>query len=101
MTMIPGEYILAAGNIAKDSLQSTIVITVINKGDRSIQVGSHFHFYEVDKQMEFDREKAFGMRLGIPAGTTICFEPGEVKQIELISLGGQRKVYGISKSVKS
>ena len=92
--MIPGEYILASGNIECNAGRITAKLTVVNTGDRPIQVGSHFHFFETNKQMEFDREKAFGMRLNIAAGTAVRFEPGEEKEIELVALGGRRHVFG-------
>jgi urease subunit beta len=94
--MIPGEYILAQGHIDCNSGRITIKITVVNTGDRPVQVGSHFHFFEVNKQMEFDREKAFGMRLNIAAGTAVRFEPGEEKEVELVAFGGNGKVYGFN-----
>jgi urease subunit beta len=97
--MIPGEYILATGDIECNVGRATLTLTVVNTGDRPIQVGSHFHFFEVNKQMEFDREKTFGMRLNIPAGTAVRFEPGEEKEVELATLGGKRKVYGINNLV--
>ena len=97
--MIPGEYILASGELECNAGRRTIAVTVVNTGDRPVQIGSHFHFFEVNKQMEFDREKAFGMRLSIPAGTAIRFEPGEEKEVELVTLGGKRKVYGINNLV--
>src|SRR4051812_37799127 len=91
--MIPGEYILADGNIECNVGRETVKVTVVNTGDRPVQVGSHFRFFEVNKQMEFDREKAFGMRLNIAAATAVRFEPGEEKEVELVSLGGHRKAY--------
>jgi urease beta subunit len=94
--MIPGEYILAEGNIECNIGRPTIRITVVNTGDRPVQVGSHFHFFEVNKQMQFDREKAFGMRLNIAAGTAVRFEPGEEKNVELVSFGGNKKIVGFS-----
>jgi len=97
--MIPGEYILAEGNIECNVGRSTISITVINSGDRPVQVGSHFHFFEVNKQMEFDREKAFDMRLNIAAGTAVRFEPGEEKKVELVSFGGHKKIAGFNNLV--
>ena len=95
--MIPGEYILAEGNIECNVGRPVIKIVVVNTGDRPVQVGSHFHFFEVNKQMEFDREKAFGLRLNIASGTAVRFEPGEEKEIELVPFGGNRKVYGFNK----
>ena len=94
--MIPGEYILAEGNIECNVGRSTIKIVVINTGDRPVQIGSHYHFFEVNKQIEFDRKKAFGMRLNISAGTAIRFEPGEEKEIELVAFGGKQSIYGIN-----
>lgn len=94
--MIPGEYILAEGNIECNIGRPTVKITVVNTGDRPVQVGSHFHFFEVNKQMQFEREKAFGMRLNIAAGTAVRFEPGEEKNVELVSFGGNKKVVGFS-----
>ena len=97
--MIPGEYILVEGNIKCNVGRSTIKLAVVNTGDRPVQVGSHFHFFEVNKQMEFDREKSFGMRLNIAAGTAVRFEPGEEKEIELVELGGKKSIYGFNKLV--
>ena len=97
--MIPGEYILAKGDIECNVGRSTITIVVVNKGDRPVQVGSHFHFFEVNKQMEFNREKAFDMRLNIPAGTAVRFEPGEEKEVELVTFGGIKKIVGFNNLV--
>ena len=97
--MIPGEYILAKENIECNVGRTTIKITVVNTGDRPVQIGSHYHFFEVNKQMEFDRAKAFGMRLNIAAGTAVRFEPGEEKNVELVTFGGKRKVYGFNNLV--
>ena len=94
--MIPGEYILAEGSIEANAGRRTVQVSVVNTGDRPVQVGSHFHFFEVNRQMEFDRASAFGMRLNIAAGTAVRFEPGEAKQVELVTFGGQRKAYGFS-----
>ena len=94
--MIPGEYILASGSIECNAGRDTTNISVVNTGDRPVQVGSHFHFFEVNKQLQFDREKAFGMRLNIAAGTAVRFEPGEEKDVELVSFGGAKKVVGFS-----
>lgn len=94
--MIPGEYILAQSNIECNVGRQTVKVAVANTGDRPVQVGSHFHFFEVNKQMAFDREKAFGMRLNIAAGTAVRFEPGEEKEVELVTFGGSRKVYGFN-----
>src|SRR5829696_4525909 len=97
--MIPGEYFLAKEPIECNVGRSTVMIIVVNTGDRPVQIGSHFHFFEVNKQMEFDREKAFSMRLNIPAGTAVRFEPGEEKEIELVEFGGDRKIFGFSNLV--
>jgi urease subunit beta len=94
--MIPGEYILANGDIIANKGRATVKTVVVNTGDRPVQIGSHFHFFEVNREMEFDREKAFGMRLNIPAGTAVRFEPGEEKQVELVEFGGAKKVYGFN-----
>lgn len=94
--MIPGEYILAEGDIEGNVGRTTATLTVVNTGDRPVQVGSHFHFFEVNRQLEFDREKAFGMRLNIPAGTAVRFEPGEEKEIVLVRFGGEQKIFGFS-----
>src|SRR5919107_1056638 len=94
--MIPGEYILAKDDIVANAGRPTATVVVINTGDRPVQVGSHFHFFEVNKQMKFDREKAFGMRLNIAAGTAVRFEPGEEKEVELVTFGGKRQIYGFN-----
>ncbi len=97
--MIPGEYILAEGNIECNVGRPTAKVVVVNTGDRPVQVGSHFHFFEVNKQMRFDREKAFGRRLNIPAGTAVRFEPGEEKEVELVEFGGNKKIFGFNSLV--
>ena len=97
--MIPGEYILAAGDIECNAGRNTIAVTVVNTGDRPVQIGSHFHFFEVNKQMEFNREKAFGMRLNIAAGTAVRFEPGEEKEVELVAFGGNKILVGFNNLV--
>jgi urease subunit beta len=97
--MIPGEYILKTEPIECNVGRETINITVTNTGDRPVQVGSHYHFFEVNKQVEFDREKAFGMRLNIAAGTAVRFEPGEEKEVELVTFGGRRHIYGFNNLV--
>ncbi len=94
--MIPGEYIIAKGDIEINAGRKTTTVTVVNTGDRPVQVGSHFHFYEVNKQMKFEREKALGMRLNIAAGTAVRFEPGEEKTVELVSFGGNKKIVGFN-----
>jgi urease subunit beta len=97
--MIPGEYILAKDDIKCNVGRATCKVTVANTGDRPVQVGSHFHFLEVNRQMEFDRARAFGMRLNIPAGTAVRFEPGEEKEVELVTFGGKRNALGINNLV--
>lgn len=87
---------MAEGDIECNAGRTTAPITVVNTGDRPVQVGSHFHFFEVNKQMEFNREKAFGMRLNIAAGTAVRFEPGEEKDVELVSFGGNKKLVGFN-----
>ena len=94
--MIPGEYILKNGDIIINSDRETSRLVVTNTADRPVQVGSHIHFFEINRQMLFDREKAFGMRLNIAAGTAVRFEPGEEKEVELVQLGGERSIYGIN-----
>jgi len=97
--MIPGEYILPGGNIECNVDRPTIKITVVNTGDRPVQIGSHFHFFEVNRLLQFERQKAFGMRLNIAAGTAVRFEPGEEKDVELVSFGGNKKIVGFSNLV--
>ena len=97
--MIPGEYILASGYIECNQGRRVERIRVTNTGDRPVQVGSHFHFFEVNRQMEFDREKAYGMRLNIAAGTAVRFEPGEEKEVELVSFGGNQRIFGFNNLV--
>jgi urease subunit beta len=94
--MIPGEYILGKGDIECNVGRTTTKVTVVNTGDRPVQIGSHFHFFEVNRQVQFEREKAFGMRLNIAAGTAVRFEPGEEKEVELVSFGGNQKIFGFS-----
>ena len=92
--MHPGEYILAGGDIELNRGRAVARVVIRNTGDRPIQVGSHYHFFEVNKALEFDRRAAYGLRLDIPAGTAIRFEPGEEKEVPLVALGGARSVYG-------
>lgn len=94
--MIPGEYILRNDDIICNAGKKSITLELLNTGDRPIQVGSHYHFYEVNTALEFDREAAFGMRLNIPAGAAVRFEPGDSKKIELIPFAGERRVYGFN-----
>ncbi|MBE9225250.1 urease subunit beta [Phormidium sp. LEGE 05292] len=94
--MIPGEIITPEGEIELNAGRYTRIILVANKGDRPIQVGSHFHFYEVNEFLEFDREQTKGMRLDIPAGTAVRFEPGDEKEVVLVPFVGSREVYGFN-----
>jgi urease subunit beta len=97
--MIPGELILAAGGIELNARRQTIKLKVANAGDRPVQIGSHYHFAEVNPALEFDRAAARGYRLNIPAGTAVRFEPGQSRTIELVALAGGRVVYGFSGAV--
>ncbi|WP_392478154.1 urease subunit beta [Nostoc sp. C110] len=97
--MIPGEIITLAGEIELNVGRPTIKLQVSNTGDRPIQVGSHYHFYEVNTALNFDREQTRGMRLDIPAGTAVRFEPGDEKEITLIPLVGTRQVYGFNAKI--
>ena len=92
--MIPGEYILAEGTLELNAGRATLTVSVTNTGDRPIQVGSHYHFFEVNRALEFAREDARGFRLDIPAGTAVRFEPGQTREVNLVALAGERKVYG-------
>jgi urease beta subunit len=94
--MIPGEYFLSSDPIEANTGRATARIPVTNRGDRPIQVGSHCHFFEVNRALNFDRQAAYGMRLNIAAGTAVRFEPGDTKEIDLVALGGTRTVYGIN-----
>ena len=94
--MIPGEYDIVAGDIELNVGRAVTTITVANTGDRPIQVGSHYHFYETNEALDFPREQARGMRLNIAAGTAVRFEPGQVRTVELVALAGLRKVYGFA-----
>jgi len=94
--MIPGEFFIEDGDIIANPDRPVITLLIANSGDRPIQVGSHFHFYEVNTALEFERDKAYGMRLNIPSGLTIRFEPGDQKTVELTPIGGTRTVYGLN-----
>src|SRR5690242_7606134 len=94
--MIPGEYLLGDGDIVANDGRRTVELTVANTGDRPIQVGSHFHFFEVNRALRFDRAQAFGMRLNVPAGTAVRFEPGDEKRVTLVELSGARRVFGLN-----
>lgn len=98
--MIPGELLVEDGEIELNAGRSTVTVTVANTGDRPIQVGSHFHFYEVNAALSFDREQAKGMRLDIPAGTAVRFEPGDEKSVTLVPYVGSREVYGFNARIE-
>ena len=97
--MIPGEIITAAGEIELNAGVAAITVTVANTGDRPVQVGSHYHFYETNEALSFDREAARGMRLDIAAGTAVRFEPGQTRDVQLVPYGGARMVYGFNQKV--
>lgn len=97
--MIPGEVITASGDIELNAGAQTVTIEVANTGDRPVQVGSHYHFYETNPGLRFDREKARGMRLDIAAGTAVRFEPGQSREVTLVPLSGARTVYGFNQKV--
>lgn len=97
--MIPGEYILQPAAIIANTGRATAKVVVVNSGDRPVQIGSHFHFFEVNRQLQFNRSAAYGMRLNIPAGTAVRFEPGEEKEVQLVALGGAQKVFGFNNLV--
>jgi urease subunit beta len=97
--MIPGEYFIEDGSIEINSGRETRTIEVENSGDRPIQVGSHYHFYETNTALLFDRERTKGFRLNIPAGTAVRFEPGQDRKVELVALDGAREVYGFNAKV--
>jgi len=94
--MIPGEMHVAAGDIELNTRRATVTLDVANKGDRPIQVGSHYHFYETNDALAFDRALAYGCRLNIAAGTAVRFEPGQTRTVQLVQLAGDRNVYGFA-----
>lgn len=94
--MIPGEMQVAAGDIELNTGRETVTLDVANKGDRPIQVGSHYHFYETNDALSFDRALAYGCRLNIAAGTAVRFEPGQTRTVQLVKLAGDRQVYGFA-----
>lgn len=96
---IPGEIICESGTLELNAGCATKKVTVANIGDRPIQVGSHYHFFEVNRALQFDRAEALGFRLDIPAGTAIRFEPGDTKEVTLVAIAGQRRVYGFNSLV--
>lgn len=97
--MIPGEVIAAEGDIELNAGRDTVILSVANSGDRPIQVGSHYHFYETNSALDFDRDSAKGFRLNIPAGTAVRFEPGQTREVELVAYAGDRQVYGFNAKV--
>ena len=99
MTMIPGEIVTVPGDIELNRGAATVMVTVANRGDRPVQVGSHYHFHEANEALDFDRDAARGMRLDIAAGTAVRFEPGQSRDVTLVPLGGARKVYGFNQKV--
>ena len=97
--MIPGEIITASGDIELNKGRKTVTLSVTNTGDRPIQVGSHYHFFETNPALKFERKKARGMRLDIAAGTAVRFEPGQTREVTLVALAGKRVVYGFRQEV--
>lgn len=97
--MIPGEYRVDNGEIVLNEGRETITVKVANTGDRPVQIGSHYHFYEVNNALAFDRESTKGFRLNIAAGTAVRFEPGQTREVELVALSGARRVYGFQAKV--
>jgi urease subunit beta len=97
--MIPGELLIEAGTLTLNAGRETRTLKVANTGDRPIQVGSHYHFYETNAALRFDREQARGFRLNIPAGTAMRFEPGQERTVELVAYSGERQVYGFNAKV--
>ena len=97
--MIPGEIITADGDIELNAGRKTVTLTVANSGDRPIQVGSHYHFFETNPALKFERKKARGMRLDIAAGTAVRFEPGQTREVTLVAYAGGREVYGFRQDV--
>ena len=97
--MIPGEIITAVGTITLNADREAITLTVANGGDRPVQVGSHYHFFETNEALQFDRASARGMRLDIAAGTAVRFEPGQTREVQLVPLAGSRTVYGFNQKI--
>lgn len=97
--MIPGEYAIQKGELDLNEGRKMIKLSVANQGDRPVQVGSHYHFYETNSALEFDREAARGFRLNIPAGTAVRFEPGQTREVQLVAFAGSRHVYGFNAKV--
>ena len=97
--MIPGELFIKEGEIELNTGRKTAIVSVTNTGDRPIQVGSHYHFFETNPALEFDRKETRGMRLDIPAGTAVRFEPGQTREVALVALAGKRAVYGFRQQI--
>jgi urease subunit beta len=97
--MIPGEFFIKDGDIELNAGRKTATITVTNTGDRPIQVGSHYHFFETNPALKFDRAQARGMRLDIPSGSAVRFEPGQTREVALVALAGKRMIYGFRQDV--
>ncbi len=98
--VVPGELMPAPGEIELNVGRDTITLSVANQGDRPVQIGSHFHFYEVNSALQFDRDRTRGMRLDIPAGTAVRFEPGDTREVTLVALAGERRIYGFNQRVE-
>jgi urease subunit beta len=94
--MIPGELLPADGEVRLNENRQTATVTVANLGDRPVQVGSHFHLFETNRALKFDRDQSYGMRLGIPAGTSVRFEPGDEREVGLVAIGGRRIIRGLN-----
>ena len=97
--MIPGEIIVAAGDIILNEGRETVIMVVANTGDRPVQIGSHYHFAETNAALDFDRKIAHGMRLDIAAGTAVRFEPGQTREVQLIAMAGARRVFGFNAQI--
>jgi urease subunit beta len=97
--MIPGEYKLVPGEISLNEKRKTVSVEVVNSGDRPIQVGSHYHFFETNDALKFERKKAYGFRLNIAAGTAVRFEPGQTRTVELVFVSGNKTIYGFAGKV--
>ena len=97
--MIPGEIIAAEGHIELNAGRAIVTVSVANTGDRPVQIGSHYHFYETNLALSFDRDKTRGFRLNIPAGTAVRFEPGQTREVELVAYAGDRIVYGFNAQI--
>jgi urease subunit beta len=97
--MIPGEVLTIEGDVTLNAGRQAITLTVANTGDRPVQIGSHYHFYEVNPALQFDRERARGLRLDIPSGTAVRFEPGQKRDVQLVPFGGARRVVGFRGAV--